>query len=781
MMRLKSRWIQSSMIIIVVLGGLLAGCQNKKTALVEQEQQHQEVKQGQQNQEKEVASVAVENTPQDMTEFRLGEAAKAHHVLIGAAIEPAYLEEKAYADTLKKDFTVITPENRMKWQFIHPQENQFTFEEGDVVVAFARENNMQVRGHALVWHIQNPTWLTHREWSKEELSKVLKEHIHTVVDHYKDDIYAWDVVNEAFEGGSYRESIWYKTLGKEYIEKALIWAREADPDVQLFLNDYGIEEPGVKADAMYNLCVELLEKNIPLDGVGFQFHMDLHQPFDMPSVYKNLKRFADLGLKIDITELDIRMLGTPTEALLALQAEYYGELMDIALDLDALVSFTLWGFTDKYSWVPGYFSGQGWALIYDENYQPKPAYATLAHNILRGPIPLTYGQPIDTHNRQLVNPLKASYVENPPVVDGRVNEGEWDNIYTYGFSYNQLDGENQCLPADEADVWADFKLAYHQDYLYGCVQREDNITINNIVGETYKNDNVEVFLEYGDYFKQFRTVVGHDFENGDTDHVAVWNGDGTLLEFKVKLPETDMTGLTIGFNIALSDNDSGGNRNYQLYPITGMNKSYLGRDLTLLLCEGDTPRPANFDKVIPPIKSRKALIIPTIDGQINGSEWSEGVRYNFAYDLLEAPHHAMPKKRDDLYGTFKINHSDHAIFGYITRMDDITIVESPLNESDSVELWMTYQDQDIHLSAKILQEPQIVGDIKNFQYAWDGHGQLFEFYFEVDQPIEKDTIIPLQLLIRDNDGHGVKHLVSPFFGGKTGHAVEDFGELQFVH
>lgn len=140
---------------------------------------------------------------------------------IGAAVEAHQLLEEDFSTILKNEFNVITPKNSMKWERIHPQKDKYDFSDSDKIVEYAIKNKMKVRGHTLVWHNQNPTWLTDKNWTKEELLVILENHIKTVVGHYKGKVYAWDVVNEMIEGSGYRSSIWYDTIGPEYIELAL--------------------------------------------------------------------------------------------------------------------------------------------------------------------------------------------------------------------------------------------------------------------------------------------------------------------------------------------------------------------------------------------------------------------------------------------------------------------------------------------------------------------------------------------------------------------------------
>lgn len=309
----------------------------------------------------------------------LKELADKRGIIIGTCIMPEYLNDNMYVKTLLDNFNAITPENHMKWELIHPEKNRYNWAGADRLVEFAEKNKLKVRGHTLVWHNQNPPWLNQIR-SKEEALNVLREHIYAVAGRYKGKIYAWDVVNEVFDDyGGYRGSIWYFLCGPEYIDRAFQWTKEADPSAKLFINDYNIETINRKSDAVYNYCKDAIKRRVPIDGVGFQFHIQGDREPNYDSIRKNIKRFVDLGLEVHITELDVRLPSTkPSKEELELQGRIYGKLIELILEFEKTRVFTVWGFTDRYSWIPGFFKGWGSATMFDENYQPKPAF----YNIL---------------------------------------------------------------------------------------------------------------------------------------------------------------------------------------------------------------------------------------------------------------------------------------------------------------------------------------------------------------------------------------------------------------
>lgn len=315
----------------------------------------------------------------DLTGPSLRKLATPRNVWIGTAVAPEPLRcEPAYAGVLGREFSMVTTENALKFGPVHPARDRYDFEAADAIVKFAESNDMWVRGHTLVWHIQQPAWLEEGKWTRDELIEVLREHITTVVGRYRGRIAAWDVVNEAIEeDGTLRDTLWLQVIGPEYIELAFRWAHEADPDALLFYNDYACEGLGCKSDAVYALVQGMLERDVPIHGVGLQSHLVLASPPDLEGVRANIERLGDLGLLVHVTEMDVRMQGEPTEAKLKRQAQMYGEFLETCLAAENCTAFVLWGFTDRHSWIPGFQPGWGSALIFDESYQPKPAYEAL--------------------------------------------------------------------------------------------------------------------------------------------------------------------------------------------------------------------------------------------------------------------------------------------------------------------------------------------------------------------------------------------------------------------
>ena len=250
-----------------------------------------------------------------LTSFRVNSYAKEEHLKTLVAIKGKYVgtavsfqpleSDKRYSEILINEFNVVTPGNELKFSAIEPQRNLFDFKKADAIVEFAVIHNMKIRGHTLIWYRSDPHWVKEKKYSKEELKEILRNHIKTVVGHYKGKIYCWDVVNEAFESdGSLRHNIWYDIIGPEYIEMSFRWAHEADQNALLFYNDFDIEVLNAKSDAVYSFIKGLKNKGVPINGIGLQAHFDL-DPYDIKKMDLNIERFSKLELETNFTELDV--------------------------------------------------------------------------------------------------------------------------------------------------------------------------------------------------------------------------------------------------------------------------------------------------------------------------------------------------------------------------------------------------------------------------------------------------------------------------------------------
>jgi len=297
--------------------------------------------------------------------------AEAKGVYFGTALGAGGLGNSAQTNVAGAQFDMVTPVNEMKWDTVEPSNGSYNFGPGDQILSWAKSHNERVRGHNLVWHSQLPSWVSNLPLN--QVQGVMESHITTEATHYKGQVYAWDVVNEPFnEDGSLRQDVFYKAMGTGYLADALRTAHAADPNAKLYLNDYNIEGQNAKSNGMYNLAQSLLAQGVPLGGIGFESHFVVGQiPADMQA---NMQRFANLGLDVAVTELDDRIQLPASSASLQQQATDYAAIVKDCLNVARCVGVSQWGVGDADSWIPGAFQGYGSATMYDQNYQPKPAY-----------------------------------------------------------------------------------------------------------------------------------------------------------------------------------------------------------------------------------------------------------------------------------------------------------------------------------------------------------------------------------------------------------------------
>lgn len=332
--------------------------------------------------------------------------------LIGAALSTGQVDGRnaKAGEIAAKQFSTLTPENEMKWQSVHPEPERYNFKGADAYVEFARKNDMKLIGHTLVWHSQTPGWVFQGEGGKpatrEELLKRMRDHIHSVAGRYKGKIKGWDVVNEALSDGGpeiLRDSPWRKIIGDDFIDHAFRYAKEAAPDAELYYNDYGLENGRKRANCV-KLLKGLLERGVPIDGVGTQSHFQLVNP-PIVEVEKTIKDFSELGLKVMITELDVDVLPSRGNAGIAdisrreqgddsmnpytknlpdevqkQLAQRYAELFEVYLrHRKSITRVTFWGLDDGTSWLNGFpIRGRtNHPLLIDRDLKPKPAFFTL--------------------------------------------------------------------------------------------------------------------------------------------------------------------------------------------------------------------------------------------------------------------------------------------------------------------------------------------------------------------------------------------------------------------
>ena len=302
-------------------------------------------------------------------------AAGAAGKLVGTAVQSSLLNDPRYGGVFARHFDFVTAEYEMKWDPIERTRGAEDFSGGDAIVAYAAARGMQVKGHALVWHQAVPSWVN--GLPAADLRTELDRHIRSVASHYRGRVLAWDVVNEAIDDNGFglRDSIFRQKLGDRYIADAFRSAREADPQALLFYNDYSGEGLGGKSDAIYELVRNLLAQGVPIDGVGLQMHVRAGAPPPESSVAANMRRLAALGLRVNISEMDVRVgdLGGATPANLERQRSVYRSLVGVCVAEPACHAVTFWGFTDAHTWITSTF-GPDAPLLFDAQYAPKPAF-----------------------------------------------------------------------------------------------------------------------------------------------------------------------------------------------------------------------------------------------------------------------------------------------------------------------------------------------------------------------------------------------------------------------
>lgn len=349
----------------------------------------------------------------------LASLAEKNDLKIGSEFDPNYAFHQSlnfdntYTAILLHEFNLIVPGNNFKMKLIHPEQSRYDFTVTDMIVDFALEHHMDIHGHTLIWGNPKslPKWLQDNSWKipgrpdRDVLIDILKNHIKTIVGRYKGKVKAWDVVNEAFcdpanhahkwsvpcividgKKGGMDASVWRTVIGPEYIEIALQAAHEADPDAYLYINDNNYESiNSPKSDKIYSFVKDLIERKVPINGVGQQMHIPLDavdfSQYDrvISLIQQNFRKFNDLGLDMIITELDVRIkksLFGPSDTQLKNQAKVFASMLKICMD-SKCPSFTVWGFTDKYSWIPGHKKGYDYATPFDDKLRPKPAYYSL--------------------------------------------------------------------------------------------------------------------------------------------------------------------------------------------------------------------------------------------------------------------------------------------------------------------------------------------------------------------------------------------------------------------
>ncbi|MBW5445731.1 1,4-beta-xylanase [Cohnella sp. CFH 77786] len=449
--------------------------------------------------------------------------------LIGTAFTNDELDDGPNEELMAKHFNSVTPGNIIKWDSTEPREGEFRLEGADEAVQFALDNGIQVRGHTLVWHSQTPNWVFYDDSgqlvSKDVLFARMERHIKTVVGHFKGKMYAWDVVNEVIDASQpdgLRRSPWYQIAGEAYIDKAFQFAREADPDAKLFINDYGTENP-VKAQALYDLVKRLKARGVPVDGVGHQFHISIQSP-PVGNLDQAILKFADLGVQQQVTEMDMSVYtndgqryDTFTKEMELEQAYRYQAIFEILKKRKNLVnSVTLWGKDDGHTWLTSFpVIRNNWPLLFDKRLQAKYAYWAIVDP---SKIPVLM-QKADSHR-------------GAAKVDGK-SELAWDVLKPVAIT----DGGG--------GLQAEFKTMWDDRYLYVWADVTD--------ASEDRSDTVTVYVKQGSAAAGSYPLTRKESRAADVDYKTKEREGGYRVEARIPWAEAAAAGSQVRFDLRVVD------------------------------------------------------------------------------------------------------------------------------------------------------------------------------------------------------------------------------------
>jgi alpha-N-arabinofuranosidase len=383
------------------------------------------------------------------------------------------LASRERAAIVQRHFDSITAENIMKMAYLQPERGRYAFDEADLLIAWARERDILVHGHALVWHRQAPEWMTGYEGEAGEVAALLEDHVATVATHFRGQLKSWDVVNEAFsddEPSAYRDTVWYRYLGPDYIERSFRTARAADPEADLYYNDYnlsGADGPH-KLDRVLEMADDFLARGVPIDGIGFQMHIDHDWP-ELAAIREAFEKVVARGLKLRISELDISVNSSKKYSALSselaeLQRKRYGDIARLYREVvpaPQAGGITVWGITDEDSWIPAFKKRRDWPLLYTAGFAAKPALAGLAEGLGMAAAVVVFEHfeykgedasfTVPLPKERYQNPVAAGFYPDPSITR------RGDDFYMVHSSFAWVPG----LPVLHSKNLADWRLTGH--------------------------------------------------------------------------------------------------------------------------------------------------------------------------------------------------------------------------------------------------------------------------------------------------------------------------------
>lgn len=489
-------------------------------------------------------TVSSQSLPPIQTDIPSVHETLADYFLVGAAIEPDQLDSPRHAQLLTRHFNSLTAENAMKPGSIQPQEGVFNWAGADRLVEFARDNNMAVHGHTTVWHEQAAEWMfldlngnpmEPTPENKALLLERMETHIRAIVSRYKDDINVWDVVNEVIDASQpdcMRRSVWYEITGMDFIRTAFIVTREEAPDAVLLINDFGTTNPQ-KRQCLHDVVEGLLAEGIPVDGIGMQQHNNIQNP-TAAAIEETIEMFASLGVEIHITELDVSIYTSNTDAfateadvpeeILIEQGHRYKEIFEVyKRQADHIGSVTFWGLADDHTWLTNRpITRVDLPMLFDQQQQAKYAYWGVVD-------PDTL--PVPT--KQLDVP------EGKPVINGR-SEFVWEMLPPV-----EIEGSET--------VSATFQTRWHNNRLYLFVD------VNDATRDF--GDSVEVFIDQNNGKttepeaddRHYTFKLGSRPPRSEVRFVTVPKWGGYRIEASFLLDEAAAVGRQIGFDIRVTD------------------------------------------------------------------------------------------------------------------------------------------------------------------------------------------------------------------------------------